>query len=102
MDWHHFERRELCNGMVLYICKKNSSKTKQNTQKHCKLVHFLHQWSLADTDMNRSSVQVCVARELKTSMQQEGTKKKRQVVLQDMKRDVAFYAIKRGIPAARK
>ena len=49
-----------------------------------------------------SSTQVFVARELNASMQQKETKKKRQVVLEDMKREVVFYANKHGTPAVRK
>ena len=49
-----------------------------------------------------SRTQVCVARELNLSMQQKETKKKRQVVPQNMEQEVGFYTIKHGIPAARK
>ena len=48
-----------------------------------------------------STAQVCVARELRAAMQKEEKKKKRQVVPENMKREVGFYANKHGIPAAR-
>ena len=44
-----------------------------------------------------SSTQVCIARELNALMQQKETKKKRQVVPEDMKREAGFYANKHGI-----
>ena len=43
-----------------------------------------------------SSTQVCVARELNTLMQQKETKKKRQVVPQDMKREVGLMPTNTG------
>ena len=47
-----------------------------------------------------SSTQVCVAKELNALMQQKETKKKRQVVPEDVRREVGLYANKCGIPAA--
>ena len=63
---------------------------------------FLFGEALQTSTGEVSSTQVCVARELNASMQQKETKKKKQVVPEDMKREVEFYANKHGIPVARK
>lgn len=49
-----------------------------------------------------SNIQVCVARELKASIKQKETKKKRQGIPEDMKQEVRFYVNKHRITTARK
>ena len=49
-----------------------------------------------------SSCQVCFARELNTLHEQQNVKKKRQIILEKIRKSVAVRAWKYGIPATRK